>query len=61
MDIDLHGQGCVAETRNITYKKDPPIIKNIGLETLGVIGFKNKDNALNQRSVIMCEDSGIHW
>jgi hypothetical protein len=51
MDIDLNGQGSVADTCNITYMKDPLIIETIGLETLGVIGFKNKDKALLQRCV----------
>ena len=39
----------MAETCTNTYNKDPPIIKTIGLETLGEIGFKNKDKGMQAK------------
>ena len=52
----MDGLGAVAETRTNTYMKDPPTIMTIGLETLGEIGFENKDKGMHEKDA---EDSGI--
>merc|ERR1719272_614700 len=47
MNIDLNGIEFVVDTCNNVYKKSPPITEEEVLESLTVIGFKNKDRSIN--------------
>merc|ERR550514_1609639 len=47
MNIDLTGWEFVIDTCNNVYKKEPPITEELVLQTLGEIGFKNKDRGVN--------------
>merc|ERR1719230_802799 len=45
--MDLNGWQFVMHTCNVGYKKEPPLEKDIVLETLGEIGFKNTERGVN--------------
>merc|ERR1712178_249300 len=47
LNIDLTGWEFVLHTCNVGYKKEPPITEEIVLQTLGEIGFKNKELGVN--------------
>jgi len=47
MNIDLTGWEFVIDTCNNLYKKEPKITKDVVIQTLGEIGFKNKDLGVN--------------
>jgi elongation factor 3 len=47
MNIDLNGWQFVMDTCNNIYKKSPPVTEEVVLQTLGEIGFKNKDRGVN--------------
>merc|ERR1719446_2020010 len=47
LNIDLCGWEFVVHTCNEFYKMDPPITQDTVLQTLGEIGFKNKDKGVN--------------
>merc|ERR1719464_701554 len=47
LNIDLNGWQFVMDTCNNIYKKDPPVTEEVVLQTLGEIGFKNKDRGVN--------------
>jgi len=47
MNIDLNGWQFVLHTCNEIYKKEPPITEEVVLQTLGEIGFKNKELGVN--------------
>merc|ERR1711896_18437 len=46
-NIDLTGWQFVVHTCNEFYKMDPPVTQETVLQTLGEIGFKNKDKGVN--------------
>merc|ERR1719384_1662140 len=46
-NIDLNGWQFVMDTCNNIYKKEPPVTQEVVLQTLGEIGFKNKDRGVN--------------
>merc|ERR1719231_2033613 len=43
LNIDLCGWQFVVHTCNNLYKKEPPVTQEVVLQTLGEIGFKNKE------------------
>lgn len=47
MNIDLTGWEFVIDTCNNVYKKEPKITKEVVIQTLGEIGFKNKELGVN--------------
>merc|ERR1719197_1781891 len=47
LNIDLNGWEFVEHTVNTTYKKSPPVSKDEVLQSLGEMGFKNKDKKMN--------------
>ena len=47
LNIDLCGWEFVVHTCNEFYKMSPPITQETVLQTLGEIGFKNKDKGVN--------------
>merc|ERR1719502_896170 len=47
LNIDLCGWEFVVHTCNVTYKKQPPVTEDVVVQTLGEIGFKNKDKGVN--------------
>merc|ERR1719515_634351 len=47
LNIDLNGWQFVMDTCNNVYKKEPKITKEVVLQTLGEIGFKNKELGVN--------------
>jgi len=47
LNIDLTGWEFVLHTCNVHYAKNPPLEKELVLQTLGGIGFKNKDTGVN--------------
>jgi len=47
LNIDLCGWEFVIHTCNVDYKKKPLITKDVVIQTLGEIGFKNKDTGVN--------------
>merc|ERR1719198_1940103 len=47
LNIDLNGWQFVMDTCNNVYKKEPPVTEEVVLQTLGEIGFKNKERGVN--------------
>merc|ERR1719224_371954 len=47
LNIDLNDWQFVMDTCNNIYKKEPPVTEEVVLQTLGEIGFKNKDRGVN--------------
>jgi len=55
LNIDLTGWEFVIHTCNVHYQKSPPIDKETVLQTLGEIGFKNKELGVNMAAAAdMC-------
>merc|ERR1719337_361455 len=50
LNIDLNGWQFVMDTCNNVYKKYPPVTEEVVLQTLGDIGFKNKDRGVNPKA-----------
>merc|ERR1712070_561240 len=50
LNIDLTGWEFVIHTCNVHYQKSPPIEKETVLQTLGEIGFKNKERGVNPQA-----------
>merc|ERR1719420_1375452 len=50
LNIDLNGWQFVVDTCNNIYKKNPPVTEEVVIQTLGDIGFKNKERGVNMKA-----------